>query len=75
VVNGLGSVSIITSTAIDADALSTALYVLGIDEGIRLIETLDGIDCLYVTYDNEIYMSSGLKDNFVLTDRSFTIMN
>jgi thiamine biosynthesis lipoprotein len=75
VVNGLGSVTLISSEAIDADALSTALYVLGADEGTRLIETLDGIECLYVTYDNEIYVSSGLKSNFTITDRTFSVVN
>jgi len=74
VVNGLGSVTIITNKAIDADALSTALYVMGVEAGISLIEQLDGIECLYVSYDDEIFMSSGLKDNFILTDHTFNII-
>ena len=38
----------ISDKCIDADALSTSLKVLGKDKGINLINSLDGIDCLFI---------------------------
>lgn len=46
------SATVITGNAADADALSTALTVLGADKGIKLIESLDGdFEALVMTQD------------------------
>ncbi len=45
---GVASVSVIASTATDADAIATALSVMGPDEGLAFVEGLDGIDALFV---------------------------
>ena len=73
--NDIGSVSIISNRAIDADALSTAIYVMGLETGMNLIESLDGVECIYVMYGNEVYISSGLVDKFTITDENFKLMN
>jgi len=49
--SGLMSVSIVAPTAIEADALSTACFVLGIDEAKRLIESRSGCDALFIPSD------------------------
>jgi len=46
--NNVISVSVISDKCIDSDALSTSLKVLGKDKGIDLINTLDGIECLFI---------------------------
>lgn len=46
--NNVLSVSVISDKCIDADALSTSLKVLGKDKGINLINSLDGIECLFI---------------------------
>jgi thiamine biosynthesis lipoprotein len=45
------------------------------EDGIKLIETLEGVECIYVTYDYELYITSGLDDIFVITDNAFKIAN
>ncbi|MFH1834778.1 MAG: FAD:protein FMN transferase [Methanobacteriota archaeon] len=55
------SATIIAPTATDADALSTAVFVLGPEEGLRLVESLDGIEALVITEDKEIKRSSGFR--------------
>ncbi len=45
---GLLSTSIITSVSADADALSTAAYVMGHDRALELIESLDGFDIIFI---------------------------
>ncbi len=68
---GVISTTIITESGIDADALSTSLYLIGLGEGMKLIESIDGVEAIFVTKDKEIYTTSGLKDNFEFTNEEF----
>ncbi|MEJ8554545.1 FAD:protein FMN transferase [Tepidibacter sp. Z1-5] len=68
---GVISTTIITERGIDADALSTSTYLIGLDEGIKLIESMDGVEAIFVTKDKEVYTTSGLKDRFELTNEEF----
>ncbi len=52
--NGLLSVTILSSKSVDGDALSTSCFALGLDEGIKLIDSLDGIEAIFITDDFEI---------------------
>ncbi|NFA07343.1 FAD:protein FMN transferase, partial [Clostridium botulinum] len=61
---GLISVSIISDKSIDGDALSTSVYTLGLDEGKKLIESLNNVEAVFVTKDKKVYITSGLKDTF-----------
>jgi thiamine biosynthesis lipoprotein len=56
------SVTIVTDNAFDADALSTAVFVLGKEKGMKLIESLPGVEGLIITREREILRSSGLKE-------------
>lgn len=60
--NGLASVTIFSEHSVDGDALSTACFVLGPEKGMALIESLDGIEALFVTDDLEMKPSSGWPD-------------
>lgn len=75
VTNGLAAVSVVADHSIDADALSTTLFVLGVQDGLALVAELDGVDCAYVTMDQELYLSEGMRDIFNLTDDGFTLAN
>ncbi|MDW8141032.1 MAG: FAD:protein FMN transferase [Candidatus Bipolaricaulota bacterium] len=59
---GLISVTILASTAMEADALSTAVFVLGEQQGLALIESLPNVEGILVTADGRIIVSSGLKN-------------
>ncbi len=56
------SVTIVTDNAFDADALSTAVFVLGKEKGMKLIESLPGVEGLIITREREILRSSGFKE-------------
>ena len=73
--NGLMSVTIIADSSMTADALSTIAFTLGIEEGLKLIESLEDVEALYVTNDKLLYASSGFLNNFELTDQTFSIAN
>ncbi|WP_061309639.1 FAD:protein FMN transferase [Clostridium botulinum] len=72
---GLISVSIISDKSIDGDALSTSVYTLGLNEGKKLIESLKGVEAIFVTNDKKVYVTSGLKDIFKLTNTDFKLQN
>lgn len=60
------SVTIVARKAVDADALSTAVFVLGPDAGMRLIEDLPDVEGVIVGADNQVRISSGLKNRVVV---------
>ena len=71
--NNLNSVTIVSDESIICDALSTTTFGLGLDSGMKLIESLNNVDAIFITKDKKIYLSSNLKDKFNLTDTSFSI--
>jgi thiamine biosynthesis lipoprotein len=56
------SVSIAYNKAFDADILSTAIFVMGPEEGMRLLKDLPGIEYMIVDSSGRIHVSSGWKD-------------
>lgn len=58
--NGLASVSILAPHALDGDALSTACFVLGPEKARALIESLDGIEAVFIYDDLRIESTSGI---------------
>ena len=44
-----------------ADALATAVFVLGPSKGMDLVEKLDGVEALIVAADGTVSASTGLK--------------
>lgn len=69
--NGIVSVTVISDCSIDGDALSTCAYVMGLRRGIDFIESLEGIDAIFVTEDKEIFTTSGIKEDFRLFNKEF----
>ena len=59
---GLLSVSIICSDSGLGDGLSTALFCMSIEDGMALIESLDGVEALWVAEDETKYYSSGFTN-------------
>ncbi len=59
VMSELTSVSIATPNGTQGDALSTACFVLGIEKGMELIESLDGVEAMFICEDEELIASSG----------------
>ena len=58
---GLSSVTVVAERAIDADALSTAIFVIGLEDGLELAESLAGVEVVIVTEELEIFYTSGLS--------------
>ncbi|MHA6531087.1 FAD:protein FMN transferase [Paenibacillus sp. BAC0078] len=74
--NGLKSITIMSPNATDADALSTGVFLMGLEDGMKYLESLpEKVDAFFITDDNKIYATSGLRDRLQLTDPTYTFAN
>jgi thiamine biosynthesis lipoprotein len=71
--NNLLSVTIISDCSMDADALSTAIFVLGYERGRVLVESLEGVEAIFILEDMRVRKTPGA--DFVLTDEAYRIEN
>lgn len=69
---GLISVTIIAGQGVEADALSTGAYVLGVTRGMELIESLAGVEAIFIAENKKVYTTGGIKDYFQLTDQDYS---
>lgn len=70
-----GSVSVIATEALTADILSTALYVMGDDDGLRWADA-NGITAIYITSDRKVRLSAAAREHvrgLRILDRKFTV--
>lgn len=57
--NTLASVSVVADTAMVADGLSTALFVMGWEDGMAFLEGRSGIEALFVTKQGRVIPTRG----------------
>lgn len=73
--NNLAGLSIISDESIDGDGLSTSIFILGLDEGLEKINSLENIEAIFITRDNKIYLSKGIKKKFNLMKNNYEIID
>lgn len=56
----LVSVSVIARTSLDADGLSTALVIMGLERARMFVEARDGVEAVFTTGDGEAFATSGI---------------
>ena len=44
-------------------------------EGLEFVKSLPNIDAIFITKDSKVYLTDGIKDDFVLTNGAFTLGN
>ena len=72
--NNLLSVSIISDKSINCDALSTSAFALGLEDGKKMIESIDNVEAVFVTKDKKVYLTKGFKDEFEILNDDFTVV-
>ncbi|MBA9088341.1 thiamine biosynthesis lipoprotein [Fontibacillus solani] len=73
--NGISSVTIVTNSSTNADALSTTLFVLGIEDGLKFIENTEDTEALFISKDKKLFASSGFKKMLNKTNDSYEFDN
>lgn len=56
-----GSVTVITEDSGLADALSTALFLMSYEDGLSLVESLKGVEAVWIFENGEVRTSPGVK--------------
>lgn len=72
--NEIAGVSVISELSVDGDALSTLIFGLGVIEGLAYVNGRSDVEAVFITKDKEVYLSDGLKDNFELRNKEYTIV-
>ncbi len=70
--SGLVSVTVICDDGTLSDALSTACFVLGLEQGVELLESY-GAGGVFIDQENHIFLSGIAQDAFELMSEEYTI--
>lgn len=58
---GVISVTVLGPKGVDTDPLSTTVFVLGVEKGLKLVNRLQGIDCVIIDSSGKVHFSTGLS--------------
>lgn len=70
--NGLTSVTIVCDSGLLADGLSTACFVLGLDDALQLLEKYDA-DAIFADEEKNLYLTAGMEERFELLKSAYTV--
>jgi thiamine biosynthesis lipoprotein len=56
-----------------ADGLSTALFVMGLEKGLKFANEHGDIQAVFITKDRDIYVTDGLKGSIEITNETYTL--
>ena len=54
--------------SVDGDALSTTCFALGLEDGMKLAESLDDVQAFFVTSDYEIHYTRDFQKKIKVTE-------
>lgn len=70
--SGLLSVTVWSGSGTLSDALSTACFVLGLEDSLPVLEQFDS-GAVFITEDHQIYVTENLEGAFSLTGEGYTL--
>ncbi len=73
--NSIAGISIISKKSVDGDALSTSVFTMGLEDGLKFLKTINDVEGIFITKNKEVYITPGLKGKFKVTDSSFKLKN
>ncbi len=71
---GVISATIVSESSFEADALSTVVFTSGVDEGLRLIEDISGLETMIITDEKEVYLTEGIKDKIEILNDDYQVI-
>lgn len=73
--NEISGVTVFANTSFEGDSYSTALFLFGIEDGINFVESIEGLEAVFVDKDHGVHLTSGLKDTFELTNEEYHLVD
>lgn len=58
--NDLIGVTIVSDRSVDGDGLSTVTFALGLEQGMKLVNSMENVEALFITEDEKSHYSDGL---------------
>lgn len=72
--NDIAGVTIISETSIMGDALTTAVFSMGVEAGLAYANDHPEISAIFITTDGKVYLSDNIKEGFILdTSSGYTL--
>lgn len=71
--NNVIAVSVFSDSATDADALSTACFVLGYEKAVKLLAELPGTEALFIFEDNSVRATADLAQHIQVLNSAFRL--
>ena len=68
----MDSVTVVCNSGLLADGLSTACFVLGMEDAQSLLEKYNA-EAVFVDEDKNVYLTSGMKERFELMKNTYTV--
>ena len=65
-VEQMQAVTVIARKGVESDALSTALFVLGAEKGMKLVNSMPSVEALIVSHEGRIFLSKGWPQKVVI---------
>lgn len=59
--NDLQAVTIVSETSVEGDGLSTTCFALGLEQGMKLVESLEHVEAVFITTDEKMHYSGGFE--------------
>lgn len=70
--SGLISVTIISESGFLSDALSTACFVLGLEDGMKLADEY-GTEAIFIDKDKNVYLTEGTEKHFQILEKEYRL--
>ena len=67
------SVTVVSSSGLDSDALSTVCFMLGYEKSLSILNDYDA-EAVFIFNDDSVKVTDGLESDFALTDNSFKVI-
>jgi thiamine biosynthesis lipoprotein len=71
--NELNGVAIICETSMEGDCLSTSVFAMGLEKGRAFVESLPGVDAIFITKDFKLHLTSGIEGQLELQSEDYEI--
>jgi thiamine biosynthesis lipoprotein len=71
--NGLVSVTVVCKNSMRADALSTALFVMGMEQGLEFARSHQDIEAIFITQDRKVRVTDGLNESIEIANETYTL--
>jgi thiamine biosynthesis lipoprotein len=68
------SATVVSASSTDADALATACFILGLEDGLSLLRSFD-LQGILITKEKKIYTTADIHDKVEVTDLRFAMGN